>query len=355
MALSFLYIAFIRVLELLFLRRNDTTEMAIEVVILRHEVAVLRRHVARPALRPDDRALLAGLSRLLSVAKRRRFVVEPAILLRWHRDLVHRRWTYPDRPGRPSIPPGTVRLVVHLAGENPTWGYRRIHGELVGMGIRLAASTIWTILKRHGIEPCPRRTEPTWSEFLRTQASALLACDFFVEHGSRRVTIAGVTARPTGSWVTQQARQLAWTMGEWTIPAKWLIRDRDTKFTTSFDDVFRSEGTQLIRTPVRAPRANAIAERFVGTVRRERLDRMLIVGRCHLIAVLGEYVDHYNTHRPHRALDQVPPCPPAPIESAKSGPRVERVVRADRLGGLIHEYRLVACCGWDSRHPHVAC
>ena len=355
MALSFLYIAFIRLLELLRLQGRDVSELAIEVVILRHEVAVLRRQVARPELRPVDRALVAGLSRLLSRAKRNRFFVQPQTLLHWHRDLVRRRWTYSHRPGRPSIPAGTVRLVVRLARENPTWGYRRVHGELVGIGIRLAPSSVWAILKRHGLDPSPRRTGPSWSEFLRTQAATLLACDFFtvdtvllrrlyvlffIEHGSRKVQVVGVTPNPTDTWVVQQARQLAWTLGERPNPVRWLIRDRDAKFTSSFDEVFRSEGVHLIRTPVRAPRANAIAERFVGTVRRECLDRILILGRRHLVAVLEEYLDHYNTHRPHRALGQLAPCPST---TGMVGPLASGgVVRADRLGGLIHEYRLVA-------------
>ena len=357
MALSFLNIAFIRVLELLRLRCSDTTDLAVEVVILRHEVAVLRRQVARPSLGPADRALLAGLSRLFSRAKRNRFFVQPETLLRWHRDLLRRHWTYTHRPGRPSIPVGTARLVVRLARENPTWGYRRIHGELVGMDIRLAPSSVWAILKRHGMDPSPTRSGPTWGEFLRTQMATLLACDFFtvdtvllrrlyvlffIEHGSRKVHVAGATARPTEAWVTQQARQFAWVLGERSVPARWLIRDRDTKFTASFDEVFRSNGMRVIRTPVRAPRTNAIAERFVGTIRRECLDRTLILGRRHLIAVLGEFVDHYNTHRPHRALDQASPLPSATTDLAKSRPQVGRVVRAERLGGLIHEYRLVA-------------
>ena len=345
-----------RVLQLLRLQRRDTADLAIEVIVLRHEVAVLRRQVARPALEAADRALLAGLTRLLSIAKRQRFFVQPETLLRWHRDLVRRHWTYAHRPGRPSIPVGTVRLVLRLARENPTWGYRRIHGELVGLDIRLAPSSVWAILKRHGIEPSPRRSGPRWSEFLRTQASALLACDFFtvdtvllrrlyvlffIEHGSRKVHVAGVTTNPTAPWVTQQARQLAWRLGERAVPAKWLIRDRDTKFTTSFDEVFRSEGVQVIRAPVRAPRANAIAERFVRTIRRECLDRVLILGRRHLDAVLGEFVDHYNSHRPHRSLDQTAPCPPPPTKRGGAA-AVGSVVRTDRLGGLIHEYRLVA-------------
>ena len=179
MALSFLYLAFVRALQLLRLQRSDAADLAIEVIVLRHEVAVLRRQVTRPALRPADRALLAGLSRLLSRSRRRRLFVQPETLLRWHQDLVRRRWTYPHRPGRPSIPAGTVRLVVRLARENATWGYRRIHGELIGLGISLAPSSVWAILKRHGIEPSPKRSGPTWGEFLRAQAATLLACDFF--------------------------------------------------------------------------------------------------------------------------------------------------------------------------------
>jgi transposase InsO family protein len=292
---------------------------------------------------------------MLSWAKRSRFFVQPDTLLRWHRDLVRRRWTYPHRPGRPSIPPGTVALVVRLARENPTSGYRRIHGELIGMGMRLAPSSVWVILNRHGRDPSPRRSGPTWSEFLRTQAAAFLACDFFtvdtvllrrlyvfffIEHGTRRVHVAGVTARSSETWVVQQARQLAWAFAERFVAAKWLIRDRDAKFTATFDEVFRSEGIQIIRTPVRAPQANAIAERFVGSVRRECLNRMLILGRRHLL-VLEEFVDHYDTHRPHRSLGQLAPCSSVCIDTSTTTP-TGRVVRADRLGGLVHEYRLVA-------------
>jgi len=356
MALSFIYLAFVRVLELLRLQRCDAADLAIEVIVLRHEVAVLRRRVTRPALRPADRALLAALSRLLSRSRRDGLFVQPETLLQWHRDLVRRRWTYPHRPGRPSMPVGTARLVVRLAKENPTWGYRRIHGELVGMGIRLAPSSVWAILKRHGIEPSPTRSGPNWSEFLRAQTSTLLACDFFsvdtvllrrlyvlffIEHGSRKVHVAGVTASPTGTWVTQQARQLAWTLRERSVPARWLLRDRDAKFTAAFDEVFRTEDIEIIRTPVRAPPANAVAERFVGTVRRECLDRMIILGRRHLVAVLGEFVDHYNTHRPHRTLGQAAPCQPRPVE-LNAAAHFGHVARTDRLGGVIHEYFLMA-------------
>jgi len=224
------------------------------------------------------------------------------------------------------------------------------------MGIRLAPSSVWAILKRHRIEPSPRRSGPSWAAFLQTQARTLLACDFFtvdtvllrrlyvlffIEHGSRKVHVAGVTANPTDTWVNQQARQFAWTLGERAVRAKWLVRDRDAKFTTDFDEAFRAEGIDIIRTPVRAPRANAIAERFVGTVRRECLDRMLILGRRHLVAVLIEFVEHYNTHRPHRSLDQASPCLSAPFDPKAISDPI-RVVCTERLGGLIHEYRLVA-------------
>jgi len=179
MSLSFLYLAFVRILQLVRLFGRDNGELAVEVVMLRHEVAVLRRQVDRPALRPSDRALLAGLSRLLSRARRWRFFVQPETLLRWHRDLVRRRWTYPHRSGRPSVPAGAVQIVLRMARDNPTWGYRRIHGELATMGIRLAPSSVWAILRRHGVDPTPGRTGPSWAEFLKSQASSMLACDFF--------------------------------------------------------------------------------------------------------------------------------------------------------------------------------
>jgi putative transposase len=325
MALSFLYIGFVRALELLRLRGSDTSDLAVEVVILRHEVAFLRRQVAPPAFRAADRALLAGLSRLLSRAKRSRFFVRPKTLLRWHRDLVRRRWTYPHRPGRPSIPVGTARLVVRLARENPTWGYRRIHGELAQMGITLAPSSVWAILQRHGIKPSPRRLGPTWTEFLRAHAATMLACDFFtvetvllrrlyvlffIELDTRRVYLAGVTGNPTGTWVTQQARRLAWILAERVVPATLLICDRDAKFTTGFDEVFRSERLRVIRTPPRAPRANAFAERFVGTIRRECLDRILppTSAPC-------------RAQRVHRPLQRPPAAPrPGLGVAVRSGP-----------------------------------
>ena len=269
MALSFLYLAFVRILQLLRLSRRESSDLAIEVVMLRHEVAVLRRKVGRPTLRPSDRALLAGFSRLIPRAKLHRFFVQPETLLRWHRELVRRKWTFPKPSGRPSIPAGTVQVVVRLARENPTWGYRRIHGELAALETRLAPSSVWNILQRHGIDPSPMRKGPTWGEFLKAQATTMLACDFFtvdtvllrrlyvlffIELDTRRVYATGVTAHPTGAWVVQQARNMSYELAERSDPVRFLVRDRDTKFTASFDEVFGSEGIRIIRTPVRAPR-----------------------------------------------------------------------------------------------------
>jgi hypothetical protein len=280
MALSFLYLAFVRILQLFRLRRRDSDELAIEVVILRHEVAVLRRQVNRPALQPTDRALLAGLSGLPDRRRRGRLFVQPETLLRWHRDLVRRKWIYAHRPGRPSIPACTVSEILRLAGENPTWGYRRIQGELARLGVVLAPSSVWAILRRHNIDPSPTRAGPTWTEFLRSQASSMLACDFisvdtvllkrlyvlfFIELETRRVYMTRVAAHPTCSWVVQQARNLTMAVEDRVHPVRFLVRDRDATFTSSFDEVFKAEGVRIIRTPVRAPRANAFAERFVGT------------------------------------------------------------------------------------------
>ena len=304
MALSFLYVAFVRLLLLLRLRRSERGELAVEVVILRHELAVLRRQVERPALRPADRAVLAGLSRLVPKACRGRFFVQPETMLGWHRDLVRCRWTYPQQglTGRPALTAGTAQLVLRLAKENPTWGCRRIHGELATMGVVLAPSSVSAILRRHGVEPSPRRSGPTWAEFLRAQATTMLACDFFhvdtvlmrqlyvlffIELDTRRVYATGITTNPAGEWVTQQARNLSFVLADLARPTKFLIRDRDTKFTASFDEVLRPDGARPLRAPIRSPRANAFGELFVGTARRECLDSMLVLHRPQLEALYG--------------------------------------------------------------------
>ena len=339
------------------LGRGDSDELAIEIIMLRHEVAVLRRQVLRPALRPPDRALLAGLSRLLDRRRRGRFFVQPETLLRWHRDLVRRKWTYAHRPGRPTIPAGTVRSSFDWPRRTPAGATGRIQGELSRMGVALAPSSVWAILHRHNVDPSPMRTGPSWKEFLRSQASSALACDFFtvdtvllkrlyvlffIELDTRRVYMMGISAHPTGSWAVQQARNLSVVFANRPHPVQFLVRDRDTKFPSSFDEVFRSECIRIIRTPIRAPRANAFAERFVGTVRRECLDRMLIFGCRHLEHVLADYVVHYNHHRPHRALWQQAPLSMGTSPALIGDPDLARLRRSDKLGGLIHEYELAA-------------
>jgi putative transposase len=343
-----------RVLSWLALLARSDAAKDVEILTLRHEVAVLRRTNTRPALTWLDRAVLSALSRLLPAPLRQLRLVSPRTLLRWHAQLGARRGTYPHRrPGRPPTAPPIRALVLRMARENPRWGYRRIQGELVGLGHAVAASTVWKILKNAGLDPAPRRAGPTWQQFLSAQAHAILAVDFahvdtvflrrlyvlvVVEHSRRRVHIAGITAHPTDVWVTQQARNLLTDLGDRADRFRFLIRDRDSKFTAAFDAVFTGVDIRIIRTPTRAPRANAIAERFIGTLRRECLDHVLITGRRHLAAVLSEYAQHFNTHRPHRSLHQRPPA-------GDTQPRSEaaiRVLRRDRLGGLLHEYTQVA-------------
>ena len=355
---SFLYLLARRVLELVALRFRSQGSKDVEIVVLRHELAILRRQVARPELADADRVFLAAASRLLLRRRWSAFLVTPETLLRWHRRLVARRWTYARRGlGRPPLDPEVVELVLRLARENPRWGYLRIAGELAGLGIRVSATTVRRVLARAGLDPAGRRFGMPWSEFLRAQASSILATDFltvdtvflqrlyvlfFVELDTRRVHLAGITAHPNGAWVTQQARNLVMVMGDALSGKQFLIRDRDAKFSGPFDEVFRTEGMRVIRTPVRAPRANAHAERWVGTLRRECLDWILVLCRRHLEAVLREYLVRYNAHRPHRALElRAPDADPVPLQPARSlSPR--QVRRRDRLGGLIREYGLAA-------------
>ncbi len=328
----------------------------LEIVVLRHELSVLRRQTRRPQLAMTDRVFLAAASRLLPRSSWRSFLVTPATLLRWHRRLVARRWTYGGRSGRPPIGDEIRELVLRLAHENPRWGYQRIAGELNGLGISVSATTVRKILRQAGLGPAGERAKLSWHAFLRAQAASMLAVDFFtvetislqrlyllffIELGSRRVHLVGCTANPTGAWVTQQARQFAWTLQERRSAFRFLIRDRDSKFTRDFDAVFASEGITIIKTPVRAPKANAIAERFVRTVRAECLDWLLIMNRRHLERVLRVFAQHYNTHRPHRSLNLAPPEPSEQRVHAVRPPTAA-VARRVRLGGLIHEYNRAA-------------
>jgi putative transposase len=354
---SLLYILTRHLLELVALRFRSPRSKDLEIVVLRHELSILRRQVARPELSDADRVFLAAASRLLPRRRWSKFLVTPETLMRWHRRLVARRWTYPRRSrGRPPIDPDVVALILRLARENPRWGYLRIQGELQGLGVRVAATTIRRELARAGLDPAGRRFGQSWRAFLRTQAAHMLACDFltvdtvfvrrldalvFIELDTRAVHLAGVTAHPTGAWVTQQARNLALKMGDALSERKFLIHDRDALFLQAFDTVFRSEGLRVVRTPVRAPRANSICERVIGSIRRECLDWILVVHRRQLEGVLTEYVCHYNGHRPHRALGlKAPEATPPPILAGPASPREVR--RRDQLGGLLHEYEVAA-------------
>ena len=307
MLLKIIYLLTCRVLGLTVLVfRGDRAKDA-ELLVLRHENAVLRRNAGRVRYEPGDRVWFAAVARLLP---RRRWIeifpVTPATLLAWHRKLAGSKYDTSKRrkPGRPPTVPGIARLVVRLAKENPLWGHRRIHGELTKLGMTVAPSTVWEILCAAGIDPAPRRSGPTWRQFLHAQAAGILAVDFlhvdtvllrrlyvlvFIEHGSRRMHLGGVTANPTGEWTVQQARNLALTLGERFENIRFLICDRGSNFTASFDAVFQAAGARIVRSAVQAPRMNAICERLVGTLRRELLDRLLILGESHLRAMLAEY------------------------------------------------------------------
>jgi putative transposase len=351
------YLTLRRSIQLLVLLACSEAAKDLEIFVLRHQLAVLRRQVPRPKLEFADRALLTAVSRVLPRARWSCFFVKPETLLRWHRRLVADAWTYSRRrTGRPPLDQETQELIVRLARENPTWGYQRIKGELLRLGMRVSATAIRTTLRRHRLDPAPRRTTTTWRAFLRQQAAGIVACDFFtvetvslrrlyvrffIELETRRVHLAGVTAHPNGRWVTQQARNLLLVLGERGRQVRFVLRDHDAKFCRSFDDVFGSEGGEVLVTPVRAPKANAHAERWVRTVRAECLDWLLIVGRGHLEQVLRIYVQHYNAHRSHRALGLQPPEPPARLTMVGEDQQ-GRVHRHDLLGGLLHEYRRAA-------------
>jgi hypothetical protein len=342
-------------LDALVVRARAGAARDVELLALRQEVRVLRRTVARARWRRADRLVFAALARCLPRAGWPVFPVRPETLLRWHRELVRRKWALFGRrrgPGRPPLRADVCALVVRLARENPRWGSVRIRGELLKLGHDVSATAIRTLLRRRRVPPAPRRAGRAWPAFLRAHATGLLACDFFavetirlrtlsvlffLEVQTRRVFIAGCTAHPTAAWVAQQARDLVWDLEAAGIRPRLLLRDRDAKFPPAFDAVFVGHGARVVRTPVRAPRANAFAERWVGTVRRDGLDWFLIAGARHLRQVLREDADHYNRSRPHRSLRLQ-----APLARAQPVVPASRVNRRDRLNGLVHEYEAAA-------------
>jgi transposase InsO family protein len=347
-------------LDLATLARRDAHEQELEILLLRHQLRILHRTQAH-RVRPSrwEKLTLAVLAAKLRqhtqsahAAWRQSLVLfSPETVLRWHRELVRRKWTFRRRSvgGRPPIAADIEALVVRLAEENPAWGYLRIHGELAKLGYRTGRSTVRAVLRRHGVPPAPerRRLASTWRSFLRHYRHEFLATDFFtvetlglrtlyvlffIHLGTRRVFLAGCTEHPTSAWVAQQARNLTWQIQDEAVPVRFLLHDRDAKYCAAFDRVFAGEGIEVIHSPYRAPNANAIAERWIRSAREECLDRLLILNERHLHRVLSAYVGFYNHRRPHQGLGQR--CPVLLVAGASGG----AVWRRDILGGIIHDY-----------------
>lgn len=337
--------------DLVATNRADRAQLLAEVMVLRRQVQVLERQIKRTRWEPGDRLVLAALLKHLSPQAWNGLLVKPETVIGWHRALVRWKWaSYRSRPrqGRPGLDPEVRELIIRMARENAGWGYFRIKGELLKLGHAVAATTVRSVLRRAGIPPAGRRSELTWKQFLAAHAQTLVAADFmtvdtiffrrlfvlfYVHLATRRIVWAAVTANPNQQWLCQQARNLLWELADQDVKLDGLIHDRDKKFAPKADWIFRSAGAQVIETPLMAPRANAYAERWVGSCRREALDRMIIVNERHLARVVDEYVIHYNQERPHRSCKLRPPA-------ARGDPphRAGQVRRHSRLGGLLSSY-----------------
>jgi putative transposase len=333
--------------------QRDQAKLQAEVLALRRQVQVLERQIKRVNWTPADRMVLAALRDRLPRSAWAALRVQPETVLGWHRQLVRRRWAaYRNRPsrGRPPLSAECRELVVRMARENSRWGYFRIRGELLKLGYTVSATTIRSLLRRAHVPPAGRRSELTWKQFLAAHADTLVATDFFsvdtvffkrlyvlmfVHIGTRRVLATACTSEPNSAWVTQQARNLSWQLEDDGLKLSLVIHDHDRKFPSSFDSIFGSGGARVILTPLMAPRANAHAERWVGSCRRECLDWMLIVSERHLRAVLREYCAHYNHERPHRSRGLRPPSPRVDHIPHQRG---NTITRRERLGGLLSEY-----------------
>lgn len=347
------------VVDLLQVLIRSKQDQAIEVLILRHQLRIaLRQAPTLPRLSRWEKVTLAALSTRCRDLASALVLVKPETVLRWHRAIVRRKWTFGNaaKRGRPVTPAATIELILRFARENRAWGYGKIQGELLKVGHRVSRATIKRVLRQQGLPPAPRRRRTTWRAFLAQHREQLLACDFFtvdtlflqrlyvlffIEVGSRRLHLAGCTAHPTAAWVTQQARQLSWHLQEAKGPTmRFLIRDRDGKFPASFDRVFVSEGLAVVKTPPRTPNANAVAERAVRSLRAECLDHLLIVNQAHLRSVLAQYAAYYNHRHPHQGRAQRAPIPDDASPALPAPPALIRCRPV--LGGLISDYHVAA-------------
>jgi transposase InsO family protein len=359
------YLAVTNALAMLRLLPMSDRAKDVEILALRHQITVLQRqlHGQRIRFTTADRALLAALLHRLprTVLGQIRLLVRPETVLRWHRNLIaahHARISRPKRVGRPRTVRSIRVLVLRPARENSSWGYRRIHGELLVLGIKVAPSAVWEILKDADMAPAPDRTAAGWAVFLHSQAEAILAADFFetvtltgasmyvldvIEQATRRIRILGATAHPTATWVTQAVRNLAMDLQDVGCRARFLIGDRDGKYPALFDTILADTGIRVVLSGVRVPRMNAVMERWIQTCRHELLDRTLIWNQAHLMHALRQYERHYNEHRPRRGINNARPLHPLPKAITDPDAITHLNIRPnDHLGGLLHEYEHAA-------------